>query len=941
MKHFRLYTLWAALLLSALAFAAWQPIVRNFTPNDYSAGTQNWEVLPASSGWLYAANNYGLLEYDGSDWNLTGVWNSSAIHCMTEGTGGAVFAGGVGDFGVFYPDQYGQMQYTSLADSVPPSYRNFGEVWGIHFEDGTLYVQTRRYIFVRTEDGHLEVVDPAAVLYVSVLQDHCLYVASSNGIFLYSGHRLHTLQGSHLLRSCVISAMVPYDEHSILIATDFFGVFIYDGSSIRPFPTDADSFLRRNQLYSMAVGRNHIAFGTVRHGVAITDRHGKNALYIDRSQGLHNSTVLSMAFDKEENLWLGLDQGLSLIHVDHPLRYLQNSELSYGSGYTYAEKNGYAYFGTNQGLYYCVQGTDDIELVEGSLGQVWRMVEVNGHLFCCHNRGLFEVQGCRFVQVPLPEGVWNVLPLSSTQAIACTYGGFYLLSTVGPLSQVLNHLRGYDETALFAELDQLGRIWTISSRGVECLQPNATMSAVTVQLVLEDPTRSRYAISNVDNQLIISSDDSLLSVADNGALRGDSAWENRLAGSHHYDFIRLAPDSSLIYLYNGRLAVRPYMAETRSYSPFEYEIFNNSRFYVGGFSNLSFAANGDAVLGGVEGFYLLSLSRLVPEKEKADVFLRKIESLDQGLLYGENAQAFSRSALSLPFGRYMLRAHFAGNAVTQTGQLFRTRLLPVEQDFTPWSTSSSRDFALLKQGSYTLEVQMHQTNAEDVSASFVIEVDSPWYIKWWAWLIYVILFVLFVAFVVHYVRYRLALTRRRVEAEKAAEIHQQEKRILQLETEKAQFDLKSKSRELNSVLLNQVNRNELSASLQEDVRRISDLLADGDHEAAQRALRQLQARLSAGMHQDKDWKRFEENFDFVNDRFIRRLSARFPWMSKQEKKLCVYIYMGLQTKEIAPLLGLSTRGVEMMRYRVRKKMDLPVQENLRQFFDALLSEEQS
>ena len=79
------------------------------------------------------------------------------------------------------------------------------------------------------------------------------------------------------------------------------------------------------------------------------------------------------------------------------------------------------------------------------------------------------------------------------------------------------------------------------------------------------------------------------------------------------------------------------------------------------------------------------------------------------------------------------------------------------------------------------------------------------------------------------------------------------------------------------------------------------------------------------MHADKDWKRFEENFDFVNDSFIRKLSARFRWMNKQERKLCVYIYMGLQTKEIAPLLNLSNRGVEMMRYRTRRKMELDAQ----------------
>ena len=60
-------------------------------------------------------------------------------------------------------------------------------------------------------------------------------------------------------------------------------------------------------------------------------------------------------------------------------------------------------------------------------------------------------------------------------------------------------------------------------------------------------------------------------------------------------------------------------------------------------------------------------------------------------------------------------------------------------------------------------------------------------------------------------------------------------------------------------------------------------------------------------------------------------------MNSNERRLCVYIKMGLQTKEIAPILNLSIRGVEMLRYRMRKKMQLPrgeeLEMHLRMFMD--------
>ena len=104
---------------------------------------------------------------------------------------------------------------------------------------------------------------------------------------------------------------------------------------------------------------------------------------------------------------------------------------------------------------------------------------------------------------------------------------------------------------------------------------------------------------------------------------------------------------------------------------------------------------------------------------------------------------------------------------------------------------------------------------------------------------------------------------------------------------------------------------------------------------AQGRMQNLQNRLSRNSETNVDWKRFEENFDIVNNQFIERLQTRYPWMSKQERKLCVYIKMGLMTKEIAPLMNLSTRGVEMMRYRIRAKMELDSQTNLKQFFNTI------
>lgn len=73
------------------------------------------------------------------------------------------------------------------------------------------------------------------------------------------------------------------------------------------------------------------------------------------------------------------------------------------------------------------------------------------------------------------------------------------------------------------------------------------------------------------------------------------------------------------------------------------------------------------------------------------------------------------------------------------------------------------------------------------------------------------------------------------------------------------------------------------------------------------------------------------NFDEVYGDYVARLTERYPTLSKSEIRLCYYIKMGLSTKEIAPLLNVAPKSIEMSRYRLRKKLELDRSDNLSDF----------
>ncbi len=82
---------------------------------------------------------------------------------------------------------------------------------------------------------------------------------------------------------------------------------------------------------------------------------------------------------------------------------------------------------------------------------------------------------------------------------------------------------------------------------------------------------------------------------------------------------------------------------------------------------------------------------------------------------------------------------------------------------------------------------------------------------------------------------------------------------------------------------------------------------------------------------DEYWKLFQENFDLIHKQFFRHLREKYPSLTSTDLKFCAYLRLNLSTKDIANMSGLSIRGVEGARYRLRKKLDLKEGDDLAAF----------
>jgi DNA-binding CsgD family transcriptional regulator len=105
----------------------------------------------------------------------------------------------------------------------------------------------------------------------------------------------------------------------------------------------------------------------------------------------------------------------------------------------------------------------------------------------------------------------------------------------------------------------------------------------------------------------------------------------------------------------------------------------------------------------------------------------------------------------------------------------------------------------------------------------------------------------------------------------------------------------------------------------------------GNDKADAADLKKILRILSEEEKLNEEWEQFSVHFNKVHSDFLIRLKEKYPTLKPHELKLCAYLRMNLSSKEIAQLRSISVRGVEISRYRLRKKFELPTETNLFQF----------
>lgn len=157
-----------------------------------------------------------------------------------------------------------------------------------------------------------------------------------------------------------------------------------------------------------------------------------------------------------------------------------------------------------------------------------------------------------------------------------------------------------------------------------------------------------------------------------------------------------------------------------------------------------------------------------------------------------------------------------------------------------------------------------------------------------------------------------------------------ENQNIRLESEKLEAELILKNKELTTNVMYLVQKNEFITDI---AQRTKELISHSP-EQAKTAFNSLLADLHRNTD-DKVWKEFEIRFQDVHQDFYRRLNERFPDLTPNEKKLAAFLRLNMSTKDISAITFQSTDSIRIARSRLRKKLDLPSDDNLIGFLESI------
>ena len=899
------------------------PPIQSYTPQEYSAANQNWKISETSKNEILFANSEALLLFNGTSWNNYSSPNGSIVRSV-KNIDDKIYIGSHSDFGFFQKSNSGVLVYTSLVEKLNLIIEEDEEFWNILLLDNWIIFQSiSRLIFIDKNNNDVKYLKLKGIINNSFSIDKQIYIALNTGLFKLVNGQSELVIDSNQLPSQIVN--IFNSENGLLILTSKHGFYLEKspGVLIR-VNSSLDSLNDGFSIFSaIQLQDSSYALGSVGQGLFLLDSDLKSLKKIDKSRGLANNTVLSLYEDTKNNIWLGLDNGITVINNDSPFSIYSDSDGVLGTIYATKLFNKILYVGTNQGLFFKKYNTDEpFRLIKETSGQVWSLIEIDNTLFCGHNNGTFIVSNGSVKKISNTNGSWTFRKISddSSDVLEGSYYGLKILSKVNEQWIVKNNITGFDISSRFFEISNNGKIIVSHGyKGVYKLSANSDFTnIIDYELDSIAVKGGNTSLSKFDNNIYYNYDKGMLkynSLTNNfskDTLLSNLSSKDLLYGIIRNDYDKklwLFSENNIHYVYKDLVSGNKKVSSIVSTNQLRRTVFEN----------ISKIDKSNYVIGTNNGYITLDLDKykLLPPK----VNISKIESyeLNQNPI-PVNKEEFIQFESSFNNLRFHTNVSNYQKFQPITFEYLLEGYLP---EWVSVKELPFIEFNNLKPGDYEFKVKakigdLYSSNTESISFT----VERPWYFSNFMIANYFLVFaIIFFLFNRSYEKYY------REKEEKIIRTNQNKLELIEVEKKQAlmaveniklQNDIESKNRELAVSTMSMIKKNQFLSKIKSDLKKSES----GDK------IFSVIKMIDRNLNNKDDWKFFEEAFNNADKDFLKKVKSTHPSLTNNDLRLCAYLRLNLSSKDIAPLLNISLSSVEIKRYRLRKKMQLTHNEGL-------------
>ncbi len=353
------------------------PFLRWYSPRDYEAFYQNWGMIQDSRNFVYLANTYGILEYDGTRWKLIARPLGDTFFAIGLGPNDQIYAATEGDLGRLELGSNGDLKYASLKTLIPEKDQFFGRITQIISHDNSIFFLSRAKLFQFKNNQFKTYTCNSDFVRMHEINDTIYIEQRNNGLFKWDdGAFIQVLKSKSYQDDHIVSMSVLAPDQ-LLITTRFKGSFLWKPSTheTRAFKSDLDSIkFKSGVAHGMVLKDGSLAFSCYENGFFQVNPNGSIRCHIDKKTGLPDDMVRKSYLDHQGALWLLLGNGMARVELLSPLTRLDERQGLKGGVISMHRHRGTLHIGTNYGLYQMRQdakGQTFPQLVPGVSDEVW------------------------------------------------------------------------------------------------------------------------------------------------------------------------------------------------------------------------------------------------------------------------------------------------------------------------------------------------------------------------------------------------------------------------------------------------------------------------------------------------------------------------------------------------------------------------------------------